>query len=222
MVDDERHLSAMTRDFLVAKAFEVKLVHSSEKGLVAFRDSDFDLCILDIKMPIMDGYTLATEIRAIDPGIPIIFLTGKTEIEDRVKGLRLGADDYITKPFSLEELQLRIQNILKRAGAGSRRPGHQIFTIGQWQFNASTRELVRDEMQITLSTTESQLLRLFCEDPAGMLRRDQALRKIWGDEFNLHGRSLNVYVSKLRKYFRDDENIEILNVHGVGYRVIVK
>lgn len=221
MVDDERNVSAMTRDFLQAKGYLVTLVHNGDAGLVAFRKMGADLCLLDIRMPMKDGYRLAEEIREFAPHIPIIFLTGKTEVEDRVKGLKFGAEDYITKPFSLEELELRIANVLKR-----RKTDHgqhtQIHQISSWSFKPATRQLFSDNKSILLTTTEANLLQLFCEDAQGMLKRDVALKTIWGDAHQLRDRSLNVYVSKLRKYLKDDPNIAILNLHGVGYRLVIR
>lgn len=223
LVDDERQFSAMTKEYLEAKNHEVCLVHSGDAGLHAFQTQEFDLCILDIRMPMKDGFTLATEIRAINGHTPIIFLTGLQEKEDRIKGLTLGADDYITKPFSMEELSLRIQNILKRVRyAVAEKTVSEKYDVGNYQLDAISRELRFQDNIIKLTAIESRLLQMLTEHQNGILDRENALKRIWGDDHFLHGRSLNVYVSKLRQLLRQDERIEILNVHGVGYRLVVK
>lgn len=220
-VDDEQHFSAMTKEYLEAKGFVVTLKHSAEDGLSSFKSNRYDLCIFDVKMPIKDGFALAEEVRVLDENIPIIFLTGQTQKEDRIKGLTIGADDYITKPFSMEELNLRIKAILKRVLVKERQQQEQ-FAIGYYSFNAVSRELKIDDKITKLSAIESKLLQLFCENINGLVQRDFALSRIWQDEDYLKGRSLNVYVSKLRSLLKGDERIEILNVHGEGYRMVVK
>ncbi|MEO1259209.1 MAG: response regulator transcription factor [Bacteroidota bacterium] len=224
MVDDERQFSAMTQEYLEAKGFEVILKHSGDEGLAAFKKGEFDICILDVKMPMKDGFTLAAEIRELDDATPIIFLTGQTEKEDRIKGLTIGADDYVTKPFSVEELFLRIKNILKRSSGSQNKIKKQqaAFNIGKYHLNANTRELTMNDNTLKLTAIETKLLQMFCENEEGMVERNLALKRIWGDEDYLRGRSLNVYVSKLRQYLKEDKNIEIMNVHGVGYRMVVR
>ena len=223
MVDDERQFSAMTQEYLEAKGFEVVLKHSGEEGLAAFKEGSYHICILDVKMPMKDGFTLATEIRELDEQTPIIFLTGQTEKEDRIKGLTIGADDYVTKPFSVEELFLRIKNILKRSSIQNRINKKQAeYEIGKYHLDATTRELTYNTKTIKLTAIEAKLLQMFCEDENGMIERNLALKRIWGDDDYLRGRSLNVYVSKLRNYLKEDGNIEIMNVHGVGYKMVVR
>lgn len=221
-VDDERQFSVMVVEYLEAKGFSLTLKHSAEEGLSSFKSNDFDLCIFDVRMPIKDGFRLAEEVRALDENIPIIFLTGQTQKEDRIKGLMIGADDYITKPFSMEELFLRIKVILKRVSKQEKK-SRERYTIGKYNFDAVTRELVfQGNNPVKLSAIESKLLELFCEHINDLVQRDFALNRIWKDEDYLKGRSLNVYVSKLRSYLKEDEQIEILNVHGSGYRLVVK
>ena len=223
MVDDDRQFSVMTKEYLELKQLEVDLVHSGDAGLTQFTQSTYDLCILDIRMPMKDGYTLASEIRSIQSDIPIIFLTGLNEREDKIKGLSLGADDYITKPFSVEELSLRIQNILRRSGYRNEQKQKQSdLKLGIYQFNPVSRELHGPAGIAKLTSIESQLLNMFHDNLNQVLSRDAALRKIWGDEHFLHGRSLNVYVSKLRSFLKEDINIEILNVHGIGYKMVLR
>ena len=223
LVDDERQFSALTQEYLEAKGFEITLVHSGEAGLNTFKKNQFDLCVLDVKMPMKDGFALATEIRELNEQVPIIFLTGMTEKKERIKGLSLGADDYVTKPFSMEELYLRISNILKRSGFRAQAQKEQAnFKVGIYDFDASTRELSLQGNIVKLTAIEAKLLKMFCETEHGLIERNLALKRIWGDDDMLRGRSLNVYVSKLRTYLKEDQNIEILNVHGVGYKMVIR
>lgn len=220
-VDDEVQISSMTKEYLEAKDFNVQLLHNADDGLKAFKQSHFDLCLLDVKMPFKDGFSLASEIRILDQDIPIIFLTGKTETSDRIKGLSIGADDYVTKPFSMEELALRMNAVLKRTFQAEDHTRPEIL-IGAYAFNPISRELSRAGEIVKLSGIEANLLQLLGENINGLVKRDYALNKIWMDEDHLKGRSLNVYISKLRRYLNKDERIEILNVHGEGYRLVVK
>ncbi|GJM32508.1 MAG: DNA-binding response regulator [Saprospiraceae bacterium] len=220
-VDDERQFSAMTKEYLEAKGFGVTLKHSADDAIASFKTHPYHLCIFDVKMPIKNGFSLAEDIRALDENIPIVFLTGQTQKEYRIKGLTIGADDYITKPFSVEELWLRVKAILKRVSFQEKRQPVQ-FEVGKYSFDANSRELYLDLEVIKLSAIEAKLLQLFCENINGLVKRDFALNRIWQDEDHLKGRSLNVYVSKLRSFLNKDDNIEILNVHGEGYRMVVK
>jgi DNA-binding response OmpR family regulator len=223
LVDDERAFSALTQEYLEAKGHSVALYHNAIDAFTAFQAQPFDLCILDIKMPIKDGFALAEEIRNSQPEMPIIFLTGQTDKKDRIKGLTIGADDYITKPFSMEELCLRVQAIMRRVKTQEKqKQDAPPAAIGNYVFRIQTRELQFQNQVQKLSAIEAQLLHLFCESGTGMIERETALRQIWKDEEMLHGRSLNVYVSKLRQYLKKDPAIEILNVHGVGYQLVVK
>ncbi|MEO1434331.1 MAG: response regulator transcription factor [Bacteroidota bacterium] len=222
LVDDDLTLSDMTREYLEAKGYQVSLHHSADDGLESFKSNRFDLCILDVKMPIRDGFSLAEDIRQLDSFIPLIFLTGQNKKEHRIKGLTIGADDYVTKPFSMEELHLRIQAILKRVQQQQVRKKTANFQIGQFQFDANSRELIGPDATTKLSAIESKLLTLFCEHLNELVGRDIALHQIWGHESYYKGRSLNVYVSKIRGYLKADPAIEVLNVHGEGYRMVVK
>lgn len=225
LVDDDRQFSGLTQEYLEMRGLRVTLRHSGDEGLATFRDGDFDLCILDVKMPMKDGFTLATEIRQYNDRMPLIFLTGQTDKENRIKGFTLGADDYVTKPFSMEELFLRIQAILKRA-AGTKTglsASSSEVRIGRYHFYPDTRELSFDNGKLhKLTAIEAKLLRFFLESENGTIERETALKRIWSDEDMLRAKSLNVYVSKLRNYLQDDPSIEILNVHGIGYQMIVR
>jgi two-component system, OmpR family, response regulator len=227
MIDDDRLTSSLTQEYLEGKGLTVRLVHSGEEGIKVFRtESPFDLCLLDVKMPFKDGFAVAQEMRSFEADIPLIFLTGQTEKESRIKGFTLGGDDYVTKPFSMEELYWRIIAILRRVGKQEERTKRAEatthFAVGQYQFDPNTRELVLGDKLQKLSAIEAALLRLFCESTNGIIERDFALHRIWQDDDLLRGRSLNTYVSKLRHYLADDAAIEILNVHGVGYRLVVR
>lgn len=221
-VDDDLALSPLTKEYLEAKGYTVTLRHSGDEGLVAFKTGVFDGCILDVKMPLKDGFSLAEDIRQLNPDIPILFLTGAVQKEERIRGLTLGADDYITKPFSMEELYLRVRNTLKRSAVQQKQAEKAVYEIGNYRFDVATRELHGGAEMVKLTAIEAKLLQLFCESNNGVIRRDVALQRIWGDEDMLKGRSLNVYVSKLRTFLSSDPRIEILNVHGEGYQMVVR
>ncbi|MDX1911749.1 MAG: response regulator transcription factor [Saprospiraceae bacterium] len=221
-VDDDLTLSPLTKEYLEAKGYAVTLRHSGDEGLTAFKGSQFDACILDVKMPLKDGFSLAEDIRRINAEIPILFLTGAVQKEERIRGLALGADDYITKPFSMEELYLRVRNILKRSSTQQKKSEQAVYDVGLYRFDVATRELHGGAEMVKLTAIEAKLLQLFCESDNGIIRRDNALQRIWGDEDMLKGRSLNVYVSKLRTFLSADPRIEILNVHGEGYQMVVR
>ena len=223
LADDDRTLSPMVQEYLEAKGFTCHLHHNAFDAYEDFKNGGFSLCILDIKMPMKSGFELAAEIKGLEPDAPFLFLTGQTDKEDRIKGLEAGADDYITKPFSMQELYLRIKAILKRTEK------YQViqskiseFSIGQFIFNTDTREIKSESGVIKLSSIESKLLRMFCEAHDGVIQRDEALKQIWSDENSFRERSLNVYVSKLRNYLKEDPSIQFLNIHGSGYKLVVK
>jgi two-component system OmpR family response regulator len=223
LVDDERQFSSLTQEYLEAKGCSVQLCHSGDEGLATFKTNSFDICILDVKMPFKDGFTLAQEMRELIPDIPLLFLTGATLKEERIKGLSLGADDYITKPFSLEELYLRLQNIMRRVGQQRQSVAAQpIFAVGNYFYDANARTLSLGQHEAKLTAIEAKLLQHFLESPQGLIRRETALLRIWGDDDQLKGRSLNVYVSKLRQFLVADPRIQILNVHGEGYQLVIK
>jgi len=221
-IDDEVQYSELTKEYLEMKGCRVMLKHDGQAGLDAFRSQPFDLCILDIKMPKKDGFTLAEEIKQIDEHIPVIFLTGQSLKEDKIRGLMLGADDYLTKPFSMEELYLRIRAILKRVKVLEKARVPDLYEWGQSRFDPELRQLVVSGETIKLTSIEAKLLKLFCEHQNKVLTRDAAMIGIWGDEEHYRGYSLNVYVSKLRKFLKADPAVEILNLHGEGYKLIFK
>ncbi|MBL7793143.1 MAG: response regulator transcription factor [Saprospiraceae bacterium] len=225
LVDDDRAFSTLTQEYLESKGVKVTLLHNAEEAWRVFRTQPFHMCILDVKMPIKNGFDLARDIRSINATIPIIFLTGATERESRLEGFHLGADDYVTKPFSMEELWLRMLAIFRRSGTHEeqlRQRESKVYTLGRYRFTPQTRELMLDgHMMAKLTAIEARLLEYFCQSPNGVIERNATLRRIWQDDDYLRGRSLNVYVSKLRQYLRDDPRIEILNVHGEGYQIVL-
>jgi len=193
-------------------------------GELAFRDfvkTRYDICILDIMMPVKDGYTLAKEIRQIDEDIPIIFLTAKSMKEDVIEGFSLGADDYITKPFSMEELLFRIEAILKRTSATFKTPAPEQYNIGKYVFDTKKQTLQTGDNTIRLTTKESELLKLLCNNQNKILDRNFALKTIWLDDNYFNARSMDVYITKLRKYLKEDDSVEIINVHGKGFKLVM-
>jgi len=220
LCDDDVQLAKLTSEYLEAKGFDVTLASNAIDGYKMFSTEQFDMCILDVKMPMKTGFELASEIREVDAQIPIIFLTAESDTEKRIEGLMIGADDYLTKPFSFKELFLRITAVFRRIEA----PGQENLTIrqiGRYQFNVETRTLVAGQTEYRLSDIEAQLLDAFCKSPNGRVTRDHLLATIWQDDAHLKSRSLNVYVSKLRKRLALDPSIEILNIHGSGYHLVI-
>ncbi|MEQ8705029.1 MAG: response regulator transcription factor [Phaeodactylibacter sp.] len=228
LVEDDQNFGDVLRSYLEMHDYDVTLATDGEQGLEKYNEGTYDLCIFDVMMPKKDGFTLAKDIREKDQEMPIIFLTAKTMKEDVVKGFKIGADDYISKPFNSEELLFRIQAILKRSQAKAD-PREEIkeFTIGKYHFNFPLRILTfdtdgPDEEQNKLSPKEAQLLRMFAMYMNDILPRSEALTKIWGEDNYFTARSMDVFVTKLRKYLKKDENIEIVNIHGNGFQLLVR
>ncbi len=224
LAEDDPNLGDILKDYLELKGkFDVRLAKDGEEGLRLFNKERFDLCILDVMMPRKDGFSLGKDIRNANPDIPIIFATAKGMIEDKAEAFGLGGDDYITKPFRVEELLLRINALLKRAAKDTVEeealPTH--FEIGSYTFDYTAQVITRDEHKQKLSTKEAELLRLLCLNKNDVLTREEALLKIWHDDNYFNGRSMDVFLSKLRKYLREDPNVEIVNVHGKGYKLLV-
>ncbi|MEO1514517.1 MAG: response regulator transcription factor [Bacteroidota bacterium] len=230
LVEDDQNFGDVLRSYLEMHDYEVTLATDGEQGLEKYNKGEFDLCIFDVMMPKKDGFSLAKEIREKDTEMPIIFLTAKTMKEDVLKGFKIGADDYISKPFNSEELLYRIQAILKRRQHKRVDPREEIreFSIGKYHFNFPLRILTfndtetGDSDKTKLSPKEAQLLRLFCLFKNDILPRSEALTKIWGEDNYFTARSMDVFVTKLRKYLKMDNNIEIVNIHGNGFQLLVK
>ncbi len=225
LVEDDQNFGDVLKSYLEMNDFHVTLATDGEAGFTTFQKDTYDLCIFDVMMPKKDGFTLAKEVREIDTEVPIIFLTAKTLKEDVVEGFKIGADDYITKPFNSEELLLRVHAILKRSGSKVD-PNEDIkeFDLGKFHFNYPLRELGytngSDTKMDKLSPKEAHLLRLFCLYKNDVLPRSIALTKIWGEDNYFTARSMDVFVTKLRKYLSIDEDLEIVNIHGNGFRLI--
>jgi DNA-binding response OmpR family regulator len=224
LVEDDPNLSTLLRDFLEIIGYKVMLFNDGRSALDHF-SSEVDLCVLDIMMPFKDGLTLAGEIKAISPDMPVVFLTAKSLQEDRIKGFKAGCDDYITKPFSTEELHLRIEAILRRCRRqeeASLLPGEKLIPIGEYAFDAFNMTLTyQNEEGITLTRKEADLLLLLSKHKNQLLTREFALKKIWGTDDYFIGRSMDVFITKLRKHLKQDPKISITNVHGVGFRLEV-
>jgi DNA-binding response OmpR family regulator len=220
LAEDDENLGSLLREYLQAKSYETHWVTDGDKAFKSFEKNKYDICILDIMMPVKDGFTLAKEIRTLNREMPIIFLTAKSMKEDVFEGFSIGADDYITKPFSMEELLYRMQAILRRTkGDGSKK--QEIFNIGKYRFDTNKHLLMLDNNELKLTTKESELLRLLCNNANQVLERNFALRTIWIDDNYFNARSMDVYITKLRKYLKEDPSIEIMNIHGTGYKLIM-
>lgn len=225
LAEDDPNLGDILKDYLELKGkFDVTLCKDGDAALQAFNKEKFDLCILDVMMPRKDGFTLGKEIRKSNADIPVIFATAKGMMEDKTEAFELGGDDYITKPFRVEELLLRIHALLKRASR-EKSVGEEAlpdkFQIGQYHFDYVAQQISYNGQQQKLSTKEAELLRLLCLKKNDVLTREEALLKIWHDDNYFNGRSMDVFLSKLRKYLRDDPRVEIVNVHGKGYKLLV-
>ena len=220
LCEDDENLGMLLREYLQVKGFVVDLFPDGEVGAKNFSKEKYDLCILDVMMPKKDGFTLAQEIRTINLEVPIIFLTARTMKEDILEGFKLGADDYIPKPFSMEELLMRVEAILRRVST-KKAVKESLYVIGKFTFDPQKQLLtcgVSDPLKLT--TKESDLLNLLCENVNQVLERNYALKKIWGVVDYFNARSMDVYITKLRKLLKDEPDVEIMNIHGKGYKLI--
>ena len=220
LCEDDENLGMLLREYLQAKGFSAVLFPDGEAGYRAFTKQKYDICILDVMMPKKDGFTLAHEIRQSNADVPIIFLTAKQLKEDILEGFKIGADDYITKPFSMEELVFRVEAILRRV-RGKKNKESSIYKVGNFTFDTQKQLLSIGEKQTKLTTKENELLALLCSHANEILQRDFALKTIWIDDNYFNARSMDVYITKLRKHLKDDPQIEIINIHGKGYKLII-
>ncbi|MCB0568622.1 MAG: response regulator transcription factor [Phaeodactylibacter sp.] len=217
-VEDDESLSFVTRDNLELQGYEITHCHDGREAMGLIRGQLFDLCILDVMLPEIDGFTLAREIRKYDREVPILFLTAKSLKEDRLQGLRLGGDDYITKPFSIEELILRVEVFLRRSKISRpQAPGH--YKLGHFEFDYANLSLFHEDENYQLTQKEADLLKLFADNRSQVLKRSEILEKLWGEDDYFLGRSLDVFISRLRKYLRSDDKLKIETLHGVGFRL---
>lgn len=223
LAEDDKNLGTILKAYLEAKGFPTSLYINGKEAYEAYQRKDFDFCIIDVMMPVKDGFTLAGEIRIMDKKIPILFLTAKSMQEDKLKGFEIGADDYLTKPFSMEELLARIRAILRRASERkSASAQKEIYSIGRLKFDYNRQVLISGSGEEKLTSKESELLKLLCERMNDVLDRSIALKRIWQDDSYFNARSMDVYITKLRKYLKADPDVELINVHGVGFKLVVK
>ena len=221
LAEDDNNLGVLLRNYLIAKKYDATLCINGKEALESFQKNVFNICIIDIMMPEMDGLTLAKEIRKINQNIPVIFLTARNQKEDIIEGFITGADDYITKPFSMEELLYRIEAILRRVTEPVVIKKEERYSIGDYTFDTLKQLLTLKDQTIKLTTKESELLELLCRHKNEILERNFALKAIWIDDNYFNARSMDVYITKLRKYLKKDSAVKILNVHGKGYKLLI-
>ena len=217
LVEDDGNLGYILKEYLTVYDFDVVLAKDGEEGLKVFKQGQFDLCVLDVMMPKMDGFTLAEEIKAVAPHLPLIFLTAKSLKIDKLKGFKIGADDYIIKPVDEEELIARINAIVKRSSLSLEKITTKQFQIGSYQFDFDTQTLIKEGRKQSITTKEAEVLRQLCLHKGKLMDRKATLKQLWGETDYFNRRSMDVFISKLRKYLSDDPNIKIVNVHGKGF-----
>jgi DNA-binding response OmpR family regulator len=221
LVEDDLSFGAVLKSYLEINDFEVDWVDDGKHAVNKFRNSNFDICILDVMLPNVDGFTIAAEIRAISPSVPILFLTAKNLRDDILKGYKTGADDYMTKPFDTEVLIFKLKAILKRK-SGQPQNQSELFQIGHYLFDYKLRTIEHENRKQKLSPKEAELLKMLCENQNELLPRETALKKIWGDDGYFTTRSMDVYLTKLRKIFTEEPTVEIRNIHGSGFMLEIK
>jgi len=222
LVEDDNSLGPLLKEFLESRGYQVDLAENGEVGSKMFFKKSYDLVILDVMMPVKDGFTLAKEIRQVTRQVPIIFLTAKSMKEDMLEGFRTGADDYITKPFDMDEFLARVEAVIRRSNkALSHDPTLNKFKIGNFELDTDRQILKVKDKEYRLTSKETQLLRLLCIHKNMILDRSFALRSIWNEDNYFNGRSMDVYVAKIRKYLKDDPSVQIINIHGKGFKLLV-
>ncbi len=222
LAEDDPNLGNLLKTYLEAKGFPTQLCINGQIAFDVFKINDFNFCIVDVMMPVKDGFSLVKDIRKLDKKIPVLFLTAKNMQEDKLKGFQIGADDYITKPFSMEELLMRMGAILRRTqDAKKQNPVDNFYTIGKYSFDYNRQILTFEGKEQKLTSKESELLMVLCQSANEVVDRSVALNKIWKDDSYFNARSMDVYITKLRKYLKKDPLIELLNVHGVGFKLLI-
>ncbi|MFN3342862.1 MAG: response regulator transcription factor [Flavobacteriales bacterium] len=221
LVEDDPNLGTLLKEYLNAKGFPTTLCTNGQLGFEAFCKGKFDFLILDVMMPVKDGFTLAKEIRKLNTKVPILFLTAKSMKEDTLEGFNAGGDDYMTKPFSMDELMARMSAILRRIN-GDKKTLPEIVQIGKYSYDSNRQELKNGDQSQKLTTKENELMKLLAGNINGLVERNFALTAVWGDDSYFNGRSMDVYITKLRKYLSADPTVEIMNIHGKGFRLVVK
>jgi len=223
LAEDDRNLGTILRTYLEAKGFAPRLCINGLEALEVFNKEPFDFCVVDVMMPIKDGFTLAKDIRKVDNQIPILFLTAKSLEEDKLKGFQAGGDDYLTKPFSMEELLARIEAILRRsAKATDGKVEKGIFNFGNFIFDYNHQNLQLNGFDQKLTSKEAELLKILCEHENQVVDRSFALNRIWQNDSYFNARSMDVYIAKIRKYLKDDPSVELINVHGIGFKLVTE
>ena len=220
LAEDDKNLGTILKAYLEAKGYVTTLCINGKDAFDAFSKKNFDFCIIDVMMPVKDGFTLAKEIRNINKKVPLLFLTAKSMQEDKLKGFEIGADDYITKPFSMEELLARMQAIQRRAL--EKKTDFGPCKIGELRFDYQRQVLSSKSGEQKLTSKEAELLNLLCEHMNEVLDRSMALNRIWQDDSYFNARSMDVYITKLRKYLKKDPAVELINVHGIGFKLVAK
>lgn len=221
LLEDDPNLGFVLQEFLQHKGYNVTLKEDGELGLRTYHEESFDICIVDIMMPKMDGLTFTKQVRKTDKETPIIFLTAKSMKEDKIEAFKLGGDDYITKPFSMEELELRVEAVLRRSKGSSGQPEEKkVFQLGAYEFDYPAQRLTYKGESNSLTTKEAELMKLLALNKNRVLEREIALKLIWGNDNYFTGRSMDVFITKLRKYLKEDPSVEIVNVHGTGYKLM--
>jgi len=221
LVEDDQNLGFVIQDALKRKGYQVTLCRDGKEGLRQFNAANHDLCVLDVMLPQKDGLSLAEDIRLVDQAIPIVFLTARSQVDDRIAGFKAGGDDYLTKPFSHEELILRIEAILRRTQGRDAGPERERYELGEFTFDHRNLVLSHPTEERKLTRKEADVLRLLCLHREQVLPRELVLNMVWGDDSYFLGRSLDVFISRLRKYLKPDANVQIVNVHGVGFKLVV-
>lgn len=219
LAEDDPNLGMLLSKFIRAKGYKCTLSVDGEEAYKAFTSDNFDFVILDVMMPKKDGFAVAKDIRGIDKEIPILFLTAKSMKDDKLKGFEIGADDYLTKPFSMDELMARVNAILKRT---NKQEENHLYSINNYLFDFNTRILSFQGNEQKLTTKESELFKILCKNIGKEVDRNDMLKAVWGDDNYFNGRSMDVYITKLRKYLNQDEKVEIVNIHGKGFKLMAK
>jgi DNA-binding response OmpR family regulator len=223
LVEDDENLGFVIQDQLTDLGHEVIRCKSARDGLLTLGKESVDICLLDVMMPVKSGFDMAEDIKKLFPKMPFVFLTAKQQLSDRLKGLSIGADDYITKPFVIQELNLRIQNILRRSGSTEEKPIQELYTIGNYSFDNINNYLIWPSgMRQHLTNKEASLLKAFCEGKGKVMTRENLANLVWGEESYFVARTMDVYIAKLRKLFSDDSRIQIINLHGVGFQFVIE
>lgn len=223
LAEDDKNLGTILKSYLEAKGYPSTLCVNGDEAFQEFNKKEYDFCIVDVMMPVKDGFTLAKEIRNIDKKVPILFLTAKSMQEDKLKGFEIGADDYLTKPFNMEELIARMEAILRRSQAEEKNiPEGDTYSLGKMEFNFVRQTLSMGDEEVKLTSKEAALLKLLCQNLNDVVDRSLALNKIWYDDSYFNARSMDVYITKLRKYLKMDPTVELINVHGVGFKLVTR